>query len=72
LKILENILDARELFGTDVARCAARRADKKDIEQMKILMEKLIQTTDPGNYSSWISNFPSNSLWPAKTWFTFS
>jgi DNA-binding FadR family transcriptional regulator len=48
LKILENILEARELFGTDVARCAAKRADKKDIEQMKILMEKLVKTTDPG------------------------
>jgi fatty acid metabolism transcriptional regulator FadR len=48
LKILENILEARELFGTDVAKLAARRADKKDIEQMKILMEKLIETTDPG------------------------
>jgi len=47
LKILENILDARELFGTDVARCAARRADPKDIRQMKQLMEKLTQTTDP-------------------------
>ena len=47
LKILENILEARELFGTDVARCAARRADKKDIEQMTILMEKLVQTDDP-------------------------
>ena len=48
LKILENILEARELFGSDVARCAAKRADKKDIEQMKILMEKLVKTTDPG------------------------
>ena len=48
LKILENILEARELFSTDVARCAAKRADAKDIEQMKILMEKLIATTDPG------------------------
>ena len=48
LKILENILEARELFGTDVARVAARRADKSDIEQMKILMEKLLKTTDPG------------------------
>ena len=48
LKILENILEARELFGTDVARCAARRADTKDIEQMKILMETLVKTTDPG------------------------
>lgn len=48
LKLLENILEARELFGTDVARCAARRAEKKDIEQMKTLMEKLVQTTDPG------------------------
>jgi GntR family transcriptional regulator, transcriptional repressor for pyruvate dehydrogenase complex len=48
LKILENILEARELFGTDVAKMAARRADKNDIEQMKLLMEKLVQTTDPG------------------------
>jgi GntR family transcriptional regulator, transcriptional repressor for pyruvate dehydrogenase complex len=48
LKILENILEARELFGTDVARVAARRADKSDIEQMKILMEKLLKTADPG------------------------
>ena len=48
LKILESILEARELFGTDVARCAAKRADKKDIEQMKILMGKLVATTDPG------------------------
>lgn len=48
LKILENILEARELFGTDVARCAARRAEPKDIEQMKILMEELVKTTDPG------------------------
>lgn len=48
LKILENILEARELFGTDVARCAAKRADKKDIEQMKVLMKKLVKTSDPG------------------------
>ncbi len=48
LKILENILEARELFGTDVARCAARRADHSDIEQMKILMAKLVEATDPG------------------------
>jgi GntR family transcriptional repressor for pyruvate dehydrogenase complex len=48
LKILENILEARELFGTDVARCAARRADTKDIEQMKIMTETLVKTTDPG------------------------
>lgn len=48
LKILENILEARELFGTDVAKMAARRADKKDIEQMKILMENLVKTTEPG------------------------
>lgn len=48
LKLLENILEARELFGTDVAKLAARRADKKDIEQMKSLMEKLLKATDPG------------------------
>ncbi|MBN1363849.1 MAG: FadR family transcriptional regulator [Syntrophaceae bacterium] len=47
-KILGNILEARELFGTDVAKLAARRADKKDIEQMKILMEELVSTTDTG------------------------
>jgi DNA-binding FadR family transcriptional regulator len=47
VKILENILEARELFGADVARCAAQRADKKDIEQMKLLMEKMIHTKDP-------------------------
>jgi fatty acid metabolism transcriptional regulator FadR len=47
LKILENILEARELFGTDVAKLAARRADKKDIKQMSNLMEKLVKTTDP-------------------------
>jgi GntR family transcriptional repressor for pyruvate dehydrogenase complex len=48
LTILENILEARELFGTDVARMAARRADKKDIEQMTALMEILVKQTDPG------------------------
>ena len=47
LKILENILEARELFGTDVAKLAARRADKKDIKQMSNLMEKLVKTNDP-------------------------
>jgi len=47
LGILENILEARELFGTDVARLAAKRADENDIEQMQILMNKLVKTTDP-------------------------
>ncbi|MBF0119097.1 MAG: FadR family transcriptional regulator [Desulfobacterales bacterium] len=47
LKILENILEARELFGTDVVRLAAKRADKNDIEQMSRLMEKLVQASDP-------------------------
>jgi len=46
-KILENIFEARELFATDVARLAAKRAENKDIEQMKILMEELVNTTDP-------------------------
>jgi DNA-binding FadR family transcriptional regulator len=46
-KILENIFEARELFGTDVARLAAKRADKKDVEQMKILMGELVNTDDP-------------------------
>jgi GntR family transcriptional repressor for pyruvate dehydrogenase complex len=48
LKILENILEARELFGTDVAKMAARRADKKDLEQMRALMGQLVKTTEPG------------------------
>ncbi|MBF0397652.1 MAG: FadR family transcriptional regulator [Desulfobacterales bacterium] len=47
LKILENILEARELFGTDVVRLAAKRADKNDIEQMSRLMEKLVKASDP-------------------------
>lgn len=46
-KILENIFEARELFGTDVARLAAKRAKKKDIEQMKKLVEELVNTNDP-------------------------
>lgn len=46
-KILENIFEARELFGTDVARLAAKRAKKKDIEQMKKLVEELVTTNDP-------------------------
>jgi len=45
--VLENILEARELFGTDVARLAAKRADKIDIERMQALMNKLVQSTDP-------------------------
>lgn len=47
LTILENILEARELFGTDVAKMAARRADKKDVDQMQALMDKLVNTTEP-------------------------
>jgi GntR family transcriptional repressor for pyruvate dehydrogenase complex len=46
--ILENILEARELFGTDVARLAAKRADKTDIQQLSDLMVKLVKATDPG------------------------
>ena len=46
--------------------CAARRADKKDVEQMKILMEKLVKTTDPGKFSRWISNFSVNSRSASK------
>ena len=48
LNILENVLEARELFGTDVARLAARRADSNDIKQLKELMEKLLKATDSG------------------------
>ncbi len=47
LNILKNLLEARELFGTDVARLAARRADKKDIEQMNSLMKTLVKARDP-------------------------
>ncbi|MBF0099388.1 MAG: FadR family transcriptional regulator [Desulfobacterales bacterium] len=47
LKILENILEARELFGTDVARLAAKRADKNDIKQMSKVIEKLVKASDP-------------------------
>ncbi|MFC1889126.1 FadR/GntR family transcriptional regulator [Thermodesulfobacteriota bacterium] len=46
LNILENLLEARELFGTDVARLAARRADEKDIDQMSSLMKKLVKARD--------------------------
>lgn len=47
LSILENILEARELFGTDVARLAAKRADEKDIEQMQAIMSRLVKATEP-------------------------
>lgn len=47
LTILENIMEARKLFGSDVARLAARRADEKDKRQMQALMEKMRQTGDP-------------------------
>ena len=47
LTILENLLEARELFGTDVARLAARRADETDINQMSSLMKKLVKARDP-------------------------
>lgn len=46
LVILENIMEARKLFGSDVARLAAGRADEKDKEQMQLLMEKMLQTND--------------------------
>lgn len=49
LSILENILEARELFGTDVARLAAKRADQNDIEQMQIVINKILKATDPGD-----------------------
>ncbi len=47
LKILKDIMEARSIFGAEVAGLAARRADEKNIEQMKALMEKQIGTTDP-------------------------
>jgi len=48
VKILENVLEARELLGTDVARLAARRADENDITQISELMSKLLIAKDPG------------------------
>jgi len=48
LSILENILEARELFGTDVARLAAKRADEKDLEQMQVVINKILKAADPG------------------------
>ena len=47
LNVLENILEARELFGTDVARLAAKRADKDDIDKMTHVMEKIVNAKDP-------------------------
>jgi len=48
LKILRDILEAREALCTNVARLAAERADKKDKKQMGSLMQKLVKATDPG------------------------
>ncbi len=47
LNVLKNLLEARELFGTDVARLAARRAEKNDIEQMSNQMKELVKARDP-------------------------
>jgi len=47
LNILENIMEARKLFGSDVARLAARRADEKDFEQIRSLREKMVKEKDP-------------------------
>lgn len=47
LNILENIMEARKLFGSHVARLAARRAEKKEKEKMRTLMKKMKNTKDP-------------------------
>jgi len=47
VNILASILEARELFGTDVARQAARRAGRQDIQQMRRLMKSLVRASDP-------------------------
>jgi len=49
LNIITNILEARELFGTDVARLAAKRADKKELRQMSALMKNLVKAKDPAD-----------------------
>ncbi len=47
LNILENIMEARKLFGSHVARLAARRAEEKDKSKMRALMKKMEKTSDP-------------------------
>ena len=47
LNILENIMEARKLFGSHVARLAARRAEEKDKDKLRALMSKMQATTDP-------------------------
>ena len=49
-KILENIMEARILLGTEVARLAAKRAEADDIEQLNELMKKFVKTQDPEEY----------------------
>lgn len=47
LNILENIMEARKLFGSHVARLAARRAEEQDKDKLRALMSKMQATTDP-------------------------
>ena len=47
LNILDNIMEARKLFGSHVARLAARRAGEKDKEKLAALMEKMQHTRNP-------------------------
>lgn len=47
LNILHNIMEARQLFGGEVAKLAARYAGKKDIEQMGQVIEQMAATSDP-------------------------
>ena len=66
LKILENILEARELFGTDVARLAAKRADKDDIQQMGQLIEQIINADDPAQLQRLDFDFFRKLAWASK------
>ncbi|MDY6904146.1 MAG: FadR/GntR family transcriptional regulator [Thermodesulfobacteriota bacterium] len=47
LNVLENIMEARKLFGSHVAGLAARRAGKKEKDKMRVLMKKIQNTKTP-------------------------
>lgn len=47
VQTIRSILEAREVFGTDVARLAAKRADRRDIDQMSRLMKRLVAASVP-------------------------
>jgi len=45
-EILQNILEARELFGKTVARLAAQRASEEEVERYAKLAQELIEAKD--------------------------